>query len=159
MRKFACLKTCLASKCTQLSNVSRKNQDAGYTLVELLVVVAILGLLTAIATPFVLHYLDNAKVGAARTEISNISASLDLFKLDIGRYPTTQEGLAALLNAPPGVDQWQGPYLKKKLELKDPWGHPYLYRSPGAHGDFDLFTYGSQGRGDAGESKPAIASW
>src|SRR5215469_860342 len=123
--------------------------EAGYTLVELLVVVAILGLLTLIATPFVLRYLDSAKVSTARTEIANISAGLDLFKIDIGRYPTTEEGLDALMKAPAGVDNWNGPYIKKATGLKDPWGRPYLYRSPGEHGEFDIYSYGAKGEASA----------
>ena len=134
-------------------------RDAGYTLVELLVVVAILGLLTLIATPFVLHYLDTAKVSTARTEIANIAAGLDLFKIDIGRYPTTEEGLDALMKAPAGVDNWNGPYIKKTAGLKDPWGRPYLYRSPGQHGEFDIYSYGAKGEAAASGEKPEVANW
>ncbi len=133
--------------------------DAGYTLMELLVVLAILGFLAAIATPMVIRYLDSAKLSTAKTEVSNLSASLDLFKYDVGRYPTTQEGLDALLKAPSSADNWNGPYIKKTTGLKDPWGHPYNYRSPGEHGEFDLFSYGPKGEhGDNGE-KPAVANW
>lgn len=131
--------------------------EGGYTLMELLVVLAILGLLTGLATPIVLHYLDKAKVSTAHTEISNISAGLELFKYDVGRYPTTQEGLNALLKAPPGVDDWGGPYLKKQVSISDPWHHPYLYRSPGQHGEFDLYSFGSSGKGS--DDKPDIANW
>jgi general secretion pathway protein G len=134
-------------------------RDSGYTLVELLVVVAILGLLTLIATPFVLRYLDSAKVSTARTEIANISAGLDLFKIDIGRYPTTEEGLDALMKPPPSVDNWNGPYIKKATGLKDPWGRPYLYRSPGQHGEFDIYSYGAKGEASASGEKPQVASW
>ena len=134
-------------------------RDAGYTLVELLVVVAILGLLTLIATPFVLKYLDSAKVSTARTEIANISAGLDLFKIDVGRYPTTEEGLDALMKAPQGVDNWNGPYMKKVTGLKDPWGRAYLYRSPGQHGEFDIYSYGAKGEASASGDKPQVANW
>lgn len=132
-----------------------KSED-GYTLMELLVVLAILGLLAVIATPMVLHYLDVAKQSSAKTEISNISAGLDLFRYDVGRYPTTEEGLKALQSAPAGVENWNGPYLKKAKDLVDPWGRPYHYRSPGQHGDFDLYSNGSSGDDSA---KPAIANW
>jgi general secretion pathway protein G len=135
------------------------SRDSGYTLVELLVVVAILGLLTLIATPFVLRYLDSAKVSTSRTEIANISAGLDLFKIDIGRYPTTEEGLDALMKAPAGVDNWNGPYIKKATGLKDPWGRPYLYRSPGQHGEFDIYSYGAKGEASASGEKPQVANW
>src|SRR5437016_11833738 len=102
---------------------------------ELLVVLAILGLLAAIATPMVLHYLDSAKVSPAKTEVSNLAAGLDLFKYDVGRYPTTQEGLEALVSAPEGVDNWNGPYVKKTTKLSDPWGHSYNYRYPARMGN------------------------
>jgi len=132
--------------------------DSGYTLMELLVVLAILGLLAAIATPMVLKYLDSAKLGTAKTEIANLSAGLDLFKYDVGRYPTTQEGLDALVKAPGDADNWNGPYVKTTTNLKDPWGHPFGYRSPGEHGEFDLYSDGPTGKEDTGE-KPAIANW
>lgn len=135
-----------------------KRSDGGYTLVELLVVVAILGLLTLIATPFVLGYLDRAKVSTAKTEIANIAAGLDLFKLDVGRYPTTAEGLDALEHAPTDIDNWNGPYMKTARNLKDPWGKPYLYRSPGEHGEYDLYSYGQKGEAGSG-GKPQIANW
>lgn len=133
------------------------NGDDGYTLMELLVVLAILGVLAAIATPFALHYLETAKIKAAKTEISNISACLDLFKYDVGRYPTTEEGLAALQKAPPNVENWNGPYMKKLNGFNDPWGRPYIYKSPGEHGDYDLYSYGPKGQPSG--AKPEIASW
>jgi general secretion pathway protein G len=141
-----------------LCESSSSHNEAGYTLMELLVVLAILGLLAAIATPMVLKYLDSAKVGTAKTEVANISAGLDLFKYDVGRYPTTQEGLDALVKAPPTADNWNGPYVKTTTNLKDPWGHPFGYRAPGEHGDFDLYSDGPTGKEDTG-GKPAIANW
>ncbi|MBU6297680.1 MAG: type II secretion system major pseudopilin GspG [Alphaproteobacteria bacterium] len=137
----------------------RLSEEDGYTLMELLVVLAILGFLAAIATPAVIHYLDSAKVKTAQTEVSNLSASLDLFKLDVGRYPTTQEGLQALLTKPATAENWDGPYIKKTSGLTDPWGHPYFYRSPGQHGDYDLYSYGAKGDGGNAGTKPQIASW
>jgi len=131
--------------------------DHGYTLMELLVVLAILGMLTAIATPYALHYLENAKVRTAKTEIGNISAGLDLFKLDVGRYPTTQEGLPALVQAPSSIDNWNGPYLKRLGAFKDPWDKPYIYRSPGEHGEYDLYTYGP--KTESSGAKPVAKSW
>jgi general secretion pathway protein G len=136
-----------------------KSRADGYTLMELLVVLAILGFLAAIATPMVLHYLDTAKVSTAKTEVSNISAGLDLFKYDVGRYPTTEEGLKALLAAPTGVENWNGPYVKKTNDLVDPWGRPYNYESPGRHGEFDLYSYGKKGDHGAEGAKPEIANW
>lgn len=136
-----------------------RRSEAGFTLMELLVVLAILGLLAAIATPMVLHYLDYAKVSTAKTEVSNIEASLDLYKYDVGRYPTTAEGLEALVSAPQGVDNWNGPYVKKTTKLKDPWGHAYNYKFPGDHGEFDLYSYGAHPDEAKGDAKPPIANW
>jgi len=134
-------------------------RDAGYTLMELLIVLAILGLLTAIATPFVLRYFDHAKISTAKTEVANLSTGLDLFKLDVGRYPTSQEGLKALLTAPVAVENWNGPYIKKANALNDPWGRQYKYLSPGHHGDYDLYSTGPKGDESDGPSKPEAASW
>lgn len=134
-----------------------KSGEDGYTLMELLVVLAILALLAAIATPYAIHYLEGAKLRAAKTEITNISAGLDLFKYDVGRYPSTQEGLKSLVEEPTGIDNWHGPYLKVGDGFKDPWGHPYNYRSPGEHGDYDLYSYGAKGQSES--AKPEIANW
>jgi general secretion pathway protein G len=137
----------------------RLSSQAGYTLMELLVVLAILGLLAAIATPMVLRYLDSARMGTAKTEVANLSAGLDLFKYDVGRYPTSQEGLESLVKAPPTAENWNGPYVKVTTTLNDPWGHPFVYRAPGEHGEFDLFSYGPTGKESGGDAKPAIANW
>ena len=136
-----------------------KPRERGYTLMELLVVLAILGLLTAIATPYVLHYLQTAKVKTARTEIFNIGAGLDMFKSDVGRYPTTREGLQALLKQPPEVENWAGPYVKKLDSFNDPWGHPYKYLSPGQHGEYDIYSYGPDKEAQPGQTKPPVANW
>jgi general secretion pathway protein G len=122
----------------------RRSGRAGFTLIELLVVLAILGLLVAVATPQVLKYLAKAKEDTARIEVSNLSTALDLYLVDVGRYPTQQEGLQALI-ANPGLNNWHGPYLKAKTVPLDPWGQPYQYRFPGQSGDYDLYTLGSKG--------------
>ena len=115
----------------------------GFTLVELLVVLAILGLLAAIASPQVMKHLGHAKVQTARIEIKNIGQALDLFHLDVGRYPTQEEGLNALVTQPAQqLESWRGPYLDKHANLNDPWGTPYVYRIPGQHGEYDLLSYG-----------------
>lgn len=132
--------------------------DDGFTLIELLVVLAILGLLAAIATPRVLHYLSSAKTTTATVQVESLSSALDLFKFDVGRYPTTQEGLAALLTDPGGVAHWHGPYIKSRSSLDDPWGHPYVYRSPGEKGDFDLFSLGQDNKEDSGAETGAVTS-
>lgn len=119
-------------------------RQAGFTLVELLVVLVILGLLAALATPQVLKYLGRAKIDTAHIEMKNMATALDFFLLDVGRYPTQQEGLQALITHPAGLSPWRGPYLKSNSAgpLLDPWGHPYQYRVPGQNGDYDLFTMG-----------------
>jgi general secretion pathway protein G len=140
-------------------NAHAHTTEAGFTLMELLVVLAILGLLAAIATPMVLHYLDSAKLSSAKTEVSNLEASLDLYKYDVGSYPTTDQGLESLLRAPQGVDNWNGPYVKKTAKLTDPWGNPYKYKYPGDHGDYDIYSYGPHPDEAKNDTKPPIASW
>ena len=109
-------------------------RQLGFTLIELLVVLAILGLLAAITVPQVLKYLGRAKTDTARIEIKNIATALDLYLIDVGRYPTQEEGLGALTANPGNVPGWHGPYVNNKGTLTDPWGHPYYYRMPGEHG-------------------------
>jgi general secretion pathway protein G len=130
----------------------------GYTLIELLVVLAILGLLAAIVTPQVLKYLGKSKIDTARVEITNIGTALDLFLIDVGRYPSQQEGLAVLVQDPGGVPGWRGPYLKSKGVPLDPWGRPYQYRFPGQHGTYDLSTRGADTAADgAGDNE--VRNW
>jgi general secretion pathway protein G len=131
----------------------------GFTLVELLVVLVILGLLAGLVGPRVLRYMGTAKTDAAELQIEELGAGLDLFYLELGRYPTTDEGLAALSERPPGADRWNGPYLKKKDIPLDPWQQPYHYRSPGQHGDYDLYSLGRD-NADGGEGEDEdIVSW
>lgn len=131
----------------------------GFTLIELLVVMMILGLLAGIVGPQVMKYVGDSKSKMARIQIEDLSASLDLFLLDTGRYPTTDEGLQVLVSAVQGVQNWNGPYLKKQRLPLDPWGHDYIYRYPGEHGAYDLYTLGADNAaGGDGESKD-ISSW
>jgi general secretion pathway protein G len=137
----------------------RRAGSAGFTLIELLVVLVILGLLAALAGPRVMKYLGGAKSDTAKLQIEEFGSALDLYRLEVGRYPTTQEGLAALVQAPAGVAGWNGPYLKKKEVPKDPWGFDYHFESPGQHGAFDLFSYGADNQeGGDGENKD-LANW
>lgn len=141
----------------------RQQQQArmqrGFTLLELLVVLVILGLLAALAGPRVMKYVSGAKTDTAKLQVEELSAALDMFKLENGRHPTTQEGLQALVEAPPGATNWNGPYLKKKTVPKDPWGVDYHYESPGQHGAFDLYSLGADKReGGEGEDKD-IVNW
>jgi len=133
--------------------------EAGFTLVEILVVITIIGLIMALVGPRVLNYLAESKVKAARIQVESFASSLDLFYLDAGRYPTTSEGLVALAQRPGGIDTWNGPYLRTGAVPNDPWGHPYVYRSPGEHGPYDLVSYGADGQ-QGGEGTAAdIESW
>jgi len=132
---------------------------AGFTLIELLVVLMILGLLAGLVGPRVLKYMGGAKSDTARLQIEEFGAGLDLYHLEVGRYPKTEEGLEALSRAPAGVDNWNGPYLKKKTIPMDPWGRPYHYRSPGENGDYDLYSLGRD-NADGGEGEDEdIVSW
>jgi len=122
-------------------------------------VLVILGLLAGLVGPQVLRYLGGAKTDSAKLQIEQFGGGLDLFHLEVGRYPTTDEGLEALVQAPPGTDGWNGPYLKKKQVPKDPWGHEYHYKSPGDHGPYDLYSLGSDNaEGGEGDSQDVV-SW
>jgi general secretion pathway protein G len=133
--------------------------EAGFTLVELLVVMAILVLLASIVGPRVIGYLGSSKSKAAKVQIEAIATSLELYKLDNGVYPTSAEGLNALVARPATARAWNGPYVKGTKVPDDPWGAPYIYRSPGQHGPFDIWSHGSDGKiGGEGEAQD-ITSW
>ncbi len=133
--------------------------QAGFTLVELLVVLVILGLIAAVATPQVIKYLGRANTDAARIQIERLAGVLDLYRLELGDYPSEETGLQALVERPPGAERWNGPYIKKAQSLKDPWGNPYIYRYPGQHGDYDLFSLGRDAQeGGEGENQD-LTSW
>jgi general secretion pathway protein G len=137
----------------------RADAQAGFTLIELLVVLVILGLLAAFAAPQVLKYLGRAKTDAARAQVQNIAAILDLYRLDVGSYPSQQDGLEALLDEPADAPRWNGPYVKRRDALTDPWGELYVYRFPGEHGAYDLYSLGAD-RGDGGEGEDQdVTSW
>lgn len=130
--------------------------ERGYSLVEILVVLAIIGLVVSLVGPRVLSYLSDSKVKTARIQIDGFSAALDLFYLDSGRYPNSSEGLAALVQKPEGAANWNGPYLKGNVVPNDPWGRPYTYVSPGQHGPYDITSLGPEGREGA---TSVIVSW
>jgi general secretion pathway protein G len=130
------------------------HDDQGFTLIEMLVVLGIIGLMTALVAPQVVQYLGKAKTDTARAEIHNLGLALDMFRLDTGRYPTPQEGLGVLVNKPDRLTTWNGPYLRQKAVPADPWGHPYTYRQPGQSGPYDLLTLGADNAvGGTGESQ------
>ncbi len=140
-----------------LHNYRKLNNKKGITLVELLVVMVIIGLIAALVGPRLFPKLGKGKQAAAKAQIELLGQALDQYRLDTGSYPTTEQGLNALMTNP-GVDKWEGPYLKKGLPV-DPWGKPYIYQHPGSHGEYDLFSYGRDGKpGGEGEDKD-VASW
>ena len=131
----------------------------GFTLVEILVVITIIGLIMGLVGPRVLNYLSESKVKAATIQMQSFSSALDLFYLDLGRYPSTNEGLAALVQRPGGTTGWNGPYLKNSAVPNDPWGHPYKYRSPSDHGPFEIISLGPSGKEGGVGAAAAIKSW
>ena len=143
---------------TRTARLRNKRQN-GFTLLELLVVLAILGLLAAIVGPQVIKYLGSSKTQTASVQAKNIAASLELFRLDAGRYPTASEGLNGLIKAPASVPIWNGPYLPQATAIIDPWGNPYKFKAPGDHGEMDVFSLGSDNAiGGSGEAKD-VGNW
>ena len=138
---------------------TRRRSERGYTLVEILVVITIIGLIMALVGPRVLNYLTESKVKTARIQIQSFASALDLFYLDAGRYPTSAEGLAVLVRPTTGITAWNGPYLKGGTVPSDPWGKPYLYRSPGEHGAYDVVSLGSDGQDGGTGTAADITSW
>jgi general secretion pathway protein G len=136
-----------------------RHGERGFTLVEILVVITIIGMIMALVGPRVLNYLAESKVKAAKIQIESLSSALDLYYLDIGRYPSTSEGLAALAQQPGGVQSWNGPYLRTGSVPNDPWGHSYVYRSPGEHGSFDIVSHGAKGVEGGADAATDIVSW
>ena len=131
--------------------------ERGFTLIEMVAVVIIIGLLAALVGPRLFGKVTKSKQAAAQAQIEMFGVALDGFRLDVGRYPTTDESLN-VLQVNPGLDQWDGPYLKKEIPL-DPWGIPYSYASPGEHGEYDLVSYGAD-RASGGEGENAdVVSW
>jgi len=133
-------------------------RNKGFTLIELLIVLVIIGLLAALVGPTLYQRIAPAKEATARAQLENFATALDGFLVDVGRYPSTQDGLKALRDKPESAEKWNGPYLKKEIPL-DPWGQAYVYRAPGRTGGYEIVSYGADGR-EGGEGENAdITSW
>jgi general secretion pathway protein G len=137
----------------------KNDTQKGFTLLELLVVLGIIAMLAGIVGPQVMKHMGESKTKAAKVQIEDLAATLDMYKLDLGSYPTSEEGLKALIESPEGAKRWNGPYLSKSKIPIDPWQNEYHYVSPGEHGKFDLFTFGADNKeGGEGEDQD-IVSW
>ncbi len=145
---------------TPLSSTAHRDGEAGFTLLEILVVIAILGLLIGLVAPAALRQLGGARISIAHQSIQRLGSVLDLYKLDVGSYPSTEEGLQALVARPPAVTGWSGPYLQGEEQPRDPWNRPYLYRSPSARSghDYDLCSAGPNGQGNDVAQDSAICN-
>lgn len=133
-------------------------RQRGFTLLELLVVMVIIGLLAGYVGPKYFSQVGKSEIKAVRAQIDALEKALDQYRLDVGRYPTSEQGLAALNSRPSGESRWQGPYLRKDVP-SDPWGTAYQYKSPGEHGDFDLFSFGKDGRAGGEGDAADITNW
>ena len=135
-----------------------ENRRKGFTLIELLLVMVILGLLAALVGPRFFGQEKKAKQRAAKGQIALFETALNNYRLDVGRYPTTDQGLQALREQPDGVTKWDGPYLKKAVPV-DPWGNAFAYESPSEHGDYAIISYGADGRPGGEDVDTDIVSW
>jgi general secretion pathway protein G len=133
--------------------------EKGMTLLEILVVMVIIGLLATLGSVQLMGYLGRAKTDTAKLKLQELSTAIDLFRIDVGRVPTTDEGVTALVEAPEGVASWAGPYIRKKGALNDPWGRPYRYASPAEKGEYDIVSLGADGKpGGEGENRDVATS-
>lgn len=148
------MRTALRSVLTNL-----KGRDEGMTLLELLVVIVILGLLATLGSIKLVGYLGRAKTDTARLQIQELMTALDLYRIDVGRLPTSAEGLNALVERPGSATAWRGPYLRSKASLSDPWRRPYRYQAPGTRGEYDLVSFGADGASGGDDENQDIVSW
>jgi len=139
--------------------LTKYKMHQGFTLIELLVVLVILGLLAGLVGPNVMKYVGSSKIEVTKTQLEDLSAGLDLFKLDVGRYPDDSEGLLVLVKADDDLIGWNGPYLRKKRLPLDPWNRDYVYKNPGVENDYDLFSLGADGQPDGTGEDRDIGTW
>lgn len=140
----------------QYINPQKQN---GFTLLELLVVLGIIAMLAGLVGPQVMKHMGESKVKAAKVQVEDLAQTLDMYKLDVGSYPTSEQGLNALIENPGDVKRWNGPYLRKSKVPLDPWNNEYQYTSPGEHGKYDVSSLGADGKeGGQGEDQD-INSW
>lgn len=141
------------------SNGRKPGAEDGFTLLELLVVLGIIALLSALVAPQVIRYLSDARSSAAVAQIKNIESAVELYYLDTGTYPAAEQGLQSLMIQPANAKGWNGPYMKKDSGVVDPWGKPFAYKFPGEHGKFDISSFGRDGKeGGEGEDRDLV-SW
>lgn len=138
--------------------MNNRKRQKGFTLIELLVVLTILAMLAALVVPRVFRNLEKAKVNTAKAQIAAFESAIGSYRLDVGSFPSTDMGLQALRTRPTGVDNWDGPYVPKEIPL-DPWGRPYVYRCPSEHGDYEIISYGADGREGGDGVNADIVSW
>jgi len=141
-----------------LSSITAPDRNSGFTLLELLVVLVIIGLLAGYVGPKYFSQIGKSEVKAARAQIDALGKALDQFRLDNGYYPSSEQGLAALVQRPPNAAKWDGPYLSKAVPL-DPWGNPYVFVMPGEHGEYDLLSYGKDGSPGGEREAAEITNW
>lgn len=144
---------------SRLARSAPRSAQSGFTLVEVLIVLGIIALLSAVVVPQVTRYMGHARTETARIQIGAIASALELYALDNGGYPSQQQGLRALVIAPPGATRWSGPYLKRSEGLTDPWGRPYLYRVPGRQSAFEIYTLGRDNAPGGASEDQDIISW
>ncbi len=143
----------------QNSSFSQRKHATGFTLMELLVVLAILGLLMGLVGPQLINQLGGAKTKTAGLQVKDLEQALEMYKIDVGRFPSSDQGLVALVQKPSNANGWNGPYLKSKEVPLDPWGHDYHYKFPGDRGEIDVFSYGQNGApGGEGEDSD-VGNW
>lgn len=141
-----------------MKRIERSKRQKGFTLIELLIVMVIIALLASLVGPMLFKKVGGARTKTARAQISMVETALDSYRLDVGSYPTTSQGLDALYKKPDGVENWDGPYLKKPVP-DDPWGHAYVYKCPGEHGEYDLSALGQDGQPGGEDDNADVNSW